>query len=97
MLTQAQLYADAGKRIFPLKVKEKQPAFIPGFNHGFKDATTSKEAIKKAWATTNFNIGLVTGEVNNLLIEYQRYRRVVTALEPFVATIRSASCIRESE
>jgi len=68
MLTQAQLYADAGKRIFPLKVKEKQPAFIPGFNHGFKDATTSKEAIKKAWATTNFNIGLVTGEVNNLVV-----------------------------
>ena len=68
MLTQAQLYADAGKRIFPLKVKEKQPAFIPGFNHGFKDATTSKEAIKKVWATTDFNIGLVTGEVNNLVV-----------------------------
>ncbi len=35
MLTQAQLYADAGKRIFPLKVKEPKPAFIPGFTHGF--------------------------------------------------------------
>ena len=68
MLIQAQVYADAGKRIFPVKVKDKQPAFISGFNHGFKDATTSKESIKKAWATTNFNIGLATGEVNNLVV-----------------------------
>ena len=68
MLTQAVGYADAGKHVFPVKVKDKQPAFIPGFNHGFKDATTSKEAIKKAWATTDFNIGLATGEVNNLVV-----------------------------
>ena len=68
MLIQAQVYADAGKRIFPVRVKDKQPAFISGFNHGFKDATTSKESIKKSWATTNFNIGLATGEVNNLVV-----------------------------
>jgi hypothetical protein len=68
MLTQAQVYADAGKRVFPVKMKDKQPAFISGFRHGFKDATTSKEAIKKAWATTDFNIGLATGEVNNLVV-----------------------------
>ena len=68
MLTQAQGYADVGKRIFPVKMKDKQPAFISGFTHGFKDATTSKKAIKKAWGTADFNIGLATGEINDLVV-----------------------------
>ncbi len=64
MLTQAQGYADAGKYVFPVKVKSKQPAN----GNSFKGATTSKEVIHNFWKDTAFNIGLATGEINNLVV-----------------------------
>ena len=64
MLTQAQGYADAGKYVFPVKVKSKQPAN----GNSFKGATISKEVIHNFWKDTAFNIGLATGEVNNLVV-----------------------------
>ena len=64
MLTQAQGYADAGKYVFPVKVKSKQPAN----GNSFKGATISKEVIHNFWKDIAFNIGLATGEVNNLVV-----------------------------
>jgi len=64
MLTQAQGYADAGKYVFPVKVKSKQPAN----GNSFKGATISKEVIHNFWKDTAFNIGLATGEINNLVV-----------------------------
>jgi len=64
MLTQAQAYAKNGMHVFPVKEKCKQPAN----SNGFKGATTSPEKIQSFWQTTAFNIGLATGEINNLIV-----------------------------
>jgi len=64
MLSQAQAYAKSGMHVFPVKEKCKQPAN----SNGFKGATTSPEKIQSFWQTTAFNIGLATGEINNLIV-----------------------------
>lgn len=64
MLTKALEYAKSGMYVFPVKEKCKQPAN----SNGFKGATTSPEAIQSLWQTTAFNIGLATGEINNLIV-----------------------------
>ena len=64
LMDKAEEYAAKGMHVFPLKVNDKQPAN----SHGFKDATTSKEVIKTYWTAAPYNIGLATGEVNNLVV-----------------------------
>jgi hypothetical protein len=63
-MDKAEEYASKGMHIFPLRVKGKQPAN----SHGYKEATTSKEVIKAYWKAAPYNIGLATGEVNNLVV-----------------------------
>jgi len=51
-----------GLRIFPLKPKTKEPATA----HGFKDATSDIEQIRRWWtASPDANIGLATGMQDN--------------------------------
>ena len=64
LMDKAEEYASKGMHIFPLRVKGKQPAN----SHGYKEATTSKEVIKAYWKAAPYNIGLATGEVNNLVV-----------------------------
>ena len=64
LMDQAEKYAAKGLYIFPLRVKGKQPAN----SHGYKGATISKEVIKAYWTAAPYNIGLATGEVNNLVV-----------------------------
>ena len=64
LMDKAEEYATKGMHIFPLRVKGKQPAN----SHGYKEATTSKEVIKAYWKAAPYNIGLATGEVNNLVV-----------------------------
>ena len=64
LMEQAEEYAAKGLYIFPLRIKGKQPAN----SHGYKEATISKEAIKAHWKAAPYNIGLATGEVNNLVV-----------------------------
>ena len=64
LMDKAEEYAAKGLYIFPLRVKGKQPAN----SHGYKGATISKEVIKAHWKTAPYNIGLATGEVNNLVV-----------------------------
>ena len=64
MLTRQQNMLQKGLYIFPLRVKGKQPAN----SHGYKGATISKEVIKAHWKAAPYNIGLATGEVNNLVV-----------------------------
>ena len=64
LMDKAEEYAAKGLYIFPLRVKGKQPAN----SHGYKGATISKEVIKAYWTAAPYNIGLATGEVNNLVV-----------------------------
>ena len=58
-------YADNGFKIFPLKEKSKKPLY----NGGFKIATDDKAIITKWWNEhPNANIGLATGDINNLFV-----------------------------
>ena len=57
-LDAALLYASMGWPVFPLWPKTKEPAT----KHGFKDAVTDANQIRKWWsANPNFNIGIATG------------------------------------
>lgn len=56
-LEAALTYASLGWRVFPLWPKSKNPA-TP---HGFKDATTDVEQIRKWWESREYNIGIATG------------------------------------
>lgn len=58
LLDAALWYADQDMPVFPCRVGDKVPATA----HGFKDATTDPDQIRKWWATTPAaNIGLPTG------------------------------------
>lgn len=56
-LDAALLYASMGWRVFPLWPKSKDPA-TP---HGFKDATTDADQIRRWWGSREYNIGIATG------------------------------------
>ena len=57
-LEAALQYASIGWPVFPLWPKSKNPAT----EHGFKDAVTNAEQIKRWWtANPNYNIGIATG------------------------------------
>ena len=57
-LEAALLYASMGWPVFPLWPKSKDPAT----KHGFKDAVTDVEQIKRWWtAKPDYNIGIATG------------------------------------
>jgi hypothetical protein len=65
MLEMALSYANRGKAVFPLLPRSKTPA-TP---NGFKDATTNADAIRDWWHTAaDYNIGLPTGAVNDLVV-----------------------------
>ena len=54
--------ATLGYRIFPLKPKTKEPAT----KHGFKDATSDVEQVRRWWTENpDYNIGLATGMQDN--------------------------------
>lgn len=58
-LDAALLYASLGWRVFPLKPRSKSPATA----HGFMDATTDEERIRKWWGRRpDYNIGIATGD-----------------------------------
>lgn len=58
LLDAALLYASLGWRVFPLWPKTKDPMTA----HGFKDATTDAEQVRKWWASKpDANIGIATG------------------------------------
>ena len=58
-------YGEERWLIFPLKVGGKEP--LP-MSHGFKDATSCMDTISKLWAGSPYNIGLVTGRVNDFIV-----------------------------
>ncbi len=58
LLEAALAYASDGKRVFPLKPRDKVPATA----HGLKDATTDEATIREWWTRTpDANIGFATG------------------------------------
>lgn len=50
-------YARQGWPVFPLAPNSK----VPATQHGVKDATTNKEQIVNWWSQADYNIGLATG------------------------------------
>lgn len=51
-------YAERGHLVFPLRPGQK----VPATPHGFKDATTDVEIVRRWWlAEPTYNIGLATG------------------------------------
>lgn len=65
MLQEALHYAELGMAVFPLVPRDKTPAT----EHGFKDATTDPEKIRKWWhLQPDCNIGIATGEVSRLVV-----------------------------
>lgn len=62
LLTAALEYAAAGFRVFPLAAGDKNPIT----QHGFHDATTDKEQIRRWWKKRpRSNIGIATGETTS--------------------------------
>lgn len=58
-------YAKRGWPVFPCRPRGKEPAN----RHGFKEATTEKGSIVKAWtARGNANVGIATGKVSALVV-----------------------------
>lgn len=66
MVDHALTYASMGLAVFPLWPKSKDPACA----HGFKDATTDAEAIKRNWggSRSQCNIGIATGSASGHLV-----------------------------
>lgn len=61
----AHNYASFGYKVFPLQPGRKQPLTF----NGFKDASLDAEVIEKWWTDhPSANIGIPTGEVNNLTV-----------------------------
>jgi hypothetical protein len=50
-------YAAAGRAVFPLMVRSKEPAIA----RGFKASTTNPETIRRYWRVPDRNIGIATG------------------------------------
>lgn len=59
----ALAYAERGWAVFPCKPGEK----VPATPHGCKDATTDRRQIERWW-TSEFNIGIATGEPSRLWV-----------------------------
>lgn len=58
-------YAVRGWHVFPLAPRGKTPATA----HGFKDATTDAEQIRRWWAANpQYNIGIATGEASGMFV-----------------------------
>jgi putative DNA primase/helicase len=66
LLAAALAYASTPARlpVFPLLRRGKKPAT----SHGFKDATTNPEAIKRLWRIPDHNIGVPTGVVSGFWV-----------------------------
>jgi predicted P-loop ATPase len=58
-------YAKRGWSVLPCRPRDKRPAT----KHGFKDATTEKETIVRAWAgNPDANVGIATGAVSGIVV-----------------------------
>jgi hypothetical protein len=65
LLRAALKLADRGLRVFPCQPRDKRPATA----HGMKDATTDSGVIERWWRQEpNFNIGVATGAVSNIMV-----------------------------
>lgn len=65
MLSHALKYAERGWQVFPCRDKSKKPAT----RHGFKDATTDADTIRRWWSgSPNKNLAIVTGAVSGLVV-----------------------------
>lgn len=58
----AAQYVTLGYAVFPCLQGKKQPAT----KHGFKDGSRDAATVQKMWRTVHLNIGLPTGEINNV-------------------------------
>lgn len=63
LLEAALRYAAWGWPVFPLQPCAKRPAT----KHGFKDATTEPDRIRAWWAEADYNIGLPTGHLFDVI------------------------------
>jgi hypothetical protein len=57
-------YAAAGRAVFPLMVRSKEPAIA----RGFKACTTNPETIRRYWRVPDRNIGLATGAISGVWV-----------------------------
>ncbi len=65
ILDAALSYAERGWRVFPCRVRGKEPAT----SDGFKSATTHRPTIIGWWSSNpNYNIGIATGPGSNLFV-----------------------------
>jgi Bifunctional DNA primase/polymerase, N-terminal/Primase C terminal 1 (PriCT-1) len=64
LLENALCLASRGLHVFPCKPREKKPALW----NGLKGATTDSNIIAGWWRTSDFNIGLATGERSGVFV-----------------------------
>jgi Virulence-associated protein E/Bifunctional DNA primase/polymerase, N-terminal len=65
LLLAALTYAKRGWQVLPCTPRDKRPAT----RHGFKDATTDKATLVRAWAAKpEANIGIATGAVSGIVV-----------------------------
>jgi len=65
ILQEALAYSRRGWAVFPLRPKTKKPAT----KHGFKDASTDADAIRKWWTRNpDYNVAIATGAVSGLFV-----------------------------
>jgi Bifunctional DNA primase/polymerase, N-terminal len=57
-------YAAAGRAVFPLMVRSKEPAIA----RGFKAASTNPETIRRYWRVPDRNIGIATGAISGVWV-----------------------------
>src|SRR5688572_14555156 len=63
-LLAALSYAKRGWSVLPCQPRDKRPAT----RHGYKDATTDKATIVRAWASNSeANVGIATGVVSGIV------------------------------
>jgi Bifunctional DNA primase/polymerase, N-terminal/Primase C terminal 1 (PriCT-1) len=64
LMSAALKLAERGLRVFPCRPQDKRPATA----HGVKDATADPGVIAAWWQQADYNIGVATGAISNIMV-----------------------------